>query len=269
MNDKTGGEKTVKKRLLLLLICMLFLLSGYTAEAAKNEEKTTYLFAMDTTMTIRVFGGDDALMQSLQKRVNEIENQVSVTREYSDIYRLNHEGNVAAGPDTETILNRALNICEETEGALDVSIYPVVREWGFTTGEYRVPSPEKLEELLASVDYKKVEPSEDGYHIPDSGGVIVSEALVIPDYAKGNDLYTMGNYQIYSGVRQIVLFKGSFDRAYPQADATEARNILRGILRHEFRHHLEFLGGIHNSSSLEAEDEREKQAYLSRHTKKD
>ena len=102
-----------------------------------------------------------------------------------------------------------------------------------------------------------------------SGGVIVSEALVIPDYAKGNDLYTMGNYQIYSGVRQIVLFKGSFDRAYPQVDATEARNILRGILRHEFRHHLEFLGGIHNSSSLEAEDEREKQAYLSRHTKKD
>ena len=102
-----------------------------------------------------------------------------------------------------------------------------------------------------------------------SGGVIVSEALVIPDYAKGNDLYTMGHYQIYSGVRQIVLFKGSFDRAYPQADATEARNILRGILRHEFRHHLEFLGGIHNSSALEAEDEREKQAYLSRHIKKD
>jgi hypothetical protein len=102
-----------------------------------------------------------------------------------------------------------------------------------------------------------------------SGGVIVSEALVIPDYAKGNDLYTMGHYQIYSGVRQIVLFKGSFDRAYPQVDATEARNILRGILRHEFRHHLEFLGGIHNSSSLEAEGEREKQAYLSRHIKKD
>ena len=102
-----------------------------------------------------------------------------------------------------------------------------------------------------------------------SGGVIVSEALVIPDYAKGNDLYTMGHYQIYSGVRQIVLFKGSFDRAYPQVDATEARNILRGILRHEFRHHLEFLGGIHNSSSLEVEKKKKKQAYLSRHIKKD
>ena len=98
-----------------------------------------------------------------------------------------------------------------------------------------------------------------------SGGVIVSEALVIPDYARGEDLYTMGQYQIYSGIRQIVLFKGSFDQVYPKADAAEARELLRGILRHEFRHHLEFLGGIHNSSSLEAEDERSKQAYLSRH----
>lgn len=102
-----------------------------------------------------------------------------------------------------------------------------------------------------------------------SGGVIVSEALVIPDYARENDLFTMGQYQIYSGVRQIVLFKGSFDRAYPYVDVTEARKLLRGILHHEFRHHLEFLGGIHNSSSLKAEDEREKQAYLSRHAKQE
>ena len=98
-----------------------------------------------------------------------------------------------------------------------------------------------------------------------SGGVIVSEALVIPDYARGNDLYTLGQYQVYAGVRQIVMFKGSFDRLYSQADAAEARELLRGILRHEFRHHVEFLGGLHNSSSLEAEDARRKQAYLAGH----
>ena len=100
-----------------------------------------------------------------------------------------------------------------------------------------------------------------------TGGVIVSEALVIPDYARENDLYTMGQYQVSSGIRQIVMFKGSFDQVYPHADAAEAKALLRGILRHEFRHHLEALGGIRNSSSLEAADEREKQAYLSRHAK--
>lgn len=98
-----------------------------------------------------------------------------------------------------------------------------------------------------------------------TGGVILSEALVIPDYARGNDLYTLGQYQVYYGVRQIVMFKGSFDRLYPNADVAEAREILRGVLRHEFRHHIEFLGGIHNSSSLEAEDERQKRDYLARH----
>ena len=97
-----------------------------------------------------------------------------------------------------------------------------------------------------------------------SGGVIVSNAIVIPDYARDNDLFTLGLYKVFSGVRQIILFKGSFDRAYPQADAEETRSILRGVLRHEFRHHLEFLSGIHDASSLEAEDKREKLAYLSR-----
>jgi len=98
-----------------------------------------------------------------------------------------------------------------------------------------------------------------------TGGVIMSEALVIPDYARDNDIYTLGQYQVCYGVRQIVMFKGSFDRLYPQAGVPEAREILRGVLRHEFRHHLEFLGGIHNSASLEAEDARKKQAYLDRH----
>lgn len=51
-----------------------------------------------------------------------------------------------------------------------------------------------------------------------TGGVIMSVALVIPDYARGNDLYTLGQYQVCYGVRQIVMFKGSFDRLYPQAD---------------------------------------------------
>ena len=100
-----------------------------------------------------------------------------------------------------------------------------------------------------------------------SGGVIVSGALVIPDYAREGDLCTLGLYKVFSGVRQIILYKGSFDRVYPEADAEEARDILRSVLRHEFRHHLEFLGGIHDFSSLEAEDRREKRDYLARRSR--
>ncbi len=126
-----------------------------------------------------------------------------------------------------------------------------------STAEYKKIVSELLDELPAEF-FRDL-----------TGGVIVSEAVIIPDYARGNDICTLGLYKVFSGVRQIILFKGSFDRLYPQADAALAREILRGVLRHEFRHHLEFLGGIHGSSSLEAEDEREKREYLYRHRKQD
>ncbi len=170
----------MKKSILALVMSLVFLMVGCRAEAAKSEEKTAYLFAMDTTMTIRIFGGGDDLLQSLQKRVNGIENQVSVTREGSDIYQLNHAGSVTASPDTEAIMNKALEICRETEGALDISVYPVVREWGFTTGEHQVPSPERLKELLAFVDYKKIESVADGFSIP--AGMAVDLGSVTKGY---------------------------------------------------------------------------------------
>ncbi len=97
-----------------------------------------------------------------------------------------------------------------------------------------------------------------------NGGVIVSEALAIPDYARRGDLFTMGQYLVCAGMRQIVLFKGSFDRVHPGVGPDEAKVLLRGTLRHEFRHHLESLGGVRNSTSLEAEDARKKEAYLRR-----
>ena len=122
-----------------------------------------------------------------------------------------------------------------------------------TTEEYKAIVSDLMDELPEAF-YRNL-----------TGGVIMSEALVIPDYARGNDLYTLGQYQVCYGVRQIVMFKGSFDRLYPNASASEACDILRGVLRHEFRHHIEFLGGIHNSASLEAEDARKKRAYLARH----
>lgn len=139
-----------------MLICLVLLLSGCQVKAVRNEEKTASLFAMDTSMTIRLIGGSEELLSSLQKRVSEVENQVSVTRENSDVYTLNHDHIVSASEDTYAIISRALDLCRETDGALDISVYPVVREWGFTTGAYQVPNAAAIAELLKNVDYNAV-----------------------------------------------------------------------------------------------------------------
>ena len=40
--------------------------------------------------------------------------------------------------------------------ALDVSLYPAIRAWGFTTGDYQVPSEEQLTNLLARVGHSGI-----------------------------------------------------------------------------------------------------------------
>ena len=64
-----------------------------------------------------------------------------------------------------------------------------------------------------------------------SGGVVVSEATVVPDYARGDDLYTMGQYQVTYGMRQIVMYKGSYcfylDEGEPQLRRLYDRLVIR------------------------------------------
>ena len=54
-------------------------------------------------------------------------------------------------------MEQALEICRRTDGALDLSIYPIVRAWGFTTGSYQVPDEETIQSLLPLVDYTQIQ----------------------------------------------------------------------------------------------------------------
>ena len=47
-------------------------------------------------------------------------------------------------------------MAEKTNGALEPTIYPVLREWGFTTGKYQIPDETTIKDLLNYVDYRKV-----------------------------------------------------------------------------------------------------------------
>ena len=140
------------------LLCALLLLPGCAAphsQAQPAAERT--FFAMDTVMTLRLYGGgDEALLKRAEERVRELEGLLSVTGRDSEIHALNRDGAAELSPDTEELLRGALALCARTEGALDLSTYPVLRTWGFTTGEYAVPDGETLAKLLPLVDYTRV-----------------------------------------------------------------------------------------------------------------
>lgn len=153
------------RRVLALALALALLpLSG--CAPAQPLERT--FFAMDTVMTLRLYqGGDEALLDAAQGRVEELEGLLSVTDESSEVRALNRDG-AATGlsPETADLLGAALDLCERTGGALDISTYPVLRAWGFTTGEYAVPSGEDISALLPLVDYTRIELDGDAVLLP-------------------------------------------------------------------------------------------------------
>ena len=127
------------------------------AAADENAEPNSRtVFAMDTVMELSAYGADDALMEAAEQEILGLESRLSVTDAGSEIYALDHNGLAELSPDTTELMQTALEMCERTDGALDVSIYPVLRAWGFTTGSYQVPTQEEIENLLTQVDYRKV-----------------------------------------------------------------------------------------------------------------
>lgn len=147
----------MKLRPLTASLLILCLLSSCAPAAAEN---TATFLAMDTVMSVTVYGPDgDAALEAVEKEIKVLEGLLSVTDEGSEIYAANHSGGkpVTLSPETAELLNAALELCGQTGGALDVTIYPVVRAWGFTTGEYRVPEEAELARLLERVDYTRVE----------------------------------------------------------------------------------------------------------------
>ena len=121
----------------------------------KKQLTRVSFFAMDTVMDLAVYGSASVLEEA-EALVFSLEKEFSVTDPGSEIFALNAAGSAELGADASELIRTALEYCAITDGALDISIYPVVRAWGFTTGEYRVPSSDELAALLSSVDYTKI-----------------------------------------------------------------------------------------------------------------
>lgn len=99
-----------------------------------------------------------------------------------------------------------------------------------------------------------------------NGGISLVEGEVLSPYAIDGDLYVLGAYHTGGGLgRYITIHYGSFIRVYGHLSAVQAKEKLRKILRHEFRHHVESLAGEHG---LEYEDELFMRKYYMRKAKR-
>ena len=145
----------MKNWLSAALLSAAFLLTGCSGAPAQEPETATF-FAMDTAMDFTVYG-DAALLDEAETLIGSLEEQVSVTDEHSNIYAIDHTGSGSLSGNAAELMAQALELCRRTGGALDISVYPIVRAWGFTTGSYQVPDEETIQSLLPLVDYTQIQ----------------------------------------------------------------------------------------------------------------
>lgn len=140
------------RRLLVPLLMLCLLISCAPAE------HTASFLAMDTVMSVTVYGSNGQAAEAAAEEIKALERLFSVTDKSSEIYAANHSGgrSVTVSDDTAALLSRALELCGETEGAMDVTVYPAVRAWGFTTDTYQVPPKNVLDELIKQIDFTRI-----------------------------------------------------------------------------------------------------------------
>lgn len=149
----------MRKRIITGFIASTVLLTACGKKPVENKQDSRSFFAMDTYMTVTVYGEDTkAALDKAEEKVAELERLWSVTDENSEIYAVNHsDGNsVSVSLETSELLGFSLDISAMTDGALDCTMYPVLTEWGFTTGDYKIPSDENIAELLEKTGYQKI-----------------------------------------------------------------------------------------------------------------
>ena len=147
------------KRFACLILAALMALS--LAACGTQKRETLELFAMDTYMTFVAIGdGADDVLADLSRTVNTLESSLSRTVDTSEVSRLNRDGSAVWDEDGAQLLSWALQHSQETDGAFDITIAPLVELWGITSDSPRVPSQAEIDALLPLVGYEHVHQSE-------------------------------------------------------------------------------------------------------------
>lgn len=136
------------KRIIFITTVLALFLWGCGSES--NDKKSSDIFAMDTYMNMQVYGENaDIALDKAEKEIYRLEKLFSVTDDSSEVYKINNSGGkkIEISEDVRRIIEFSEDMRVKTDGSFDIRIYPLLKEWGFTTGEYKIPKISRIAEL--------------------------------------------------------------------------------------------------------------------------
>ena len=125
----------------------------------ETRETQREVFAMDTVMTLTAYGKNaDAGLNAAQSIILSMDAALDPQLDTSTTYAINHalgSSTVVTGQIAQ-MLSTAHTVYKQTEGALDLTLYPLVKRWGFEDGKYYVPTAEEIAEDLSRTCFNQL-----------------------------------------------------------------------------------------------------------------
>ena len=171
-----------KSILCLLLVFTLAL--GLTACGA-GKQVTEEFTAMNALIDITAYGSHaEKGVVDAKSAFTSMEALLDPELETSKIYAINHAdgATVTVNAQIAGMIQTAQKVSESTDGALDITLYPLVKAWGFVGDQFSVPDDATIDALLQNTGMDKVTISPDqensGYMVSVPTGTEISLAAV-------------------------------------------------------------------------------------------
>ena len=166
------------KNFTCICICIAILLGVFSGCKGEENISTETVYAMDTIMNLTVYGDNaDECIEACKVELKRLEKLLSFTNPNSDVSIINSHLEQSVSSETVSILKKAFEISDLTNGYFDITVGNLVKAWGFTQDKQEVPSEETINSLLSGVEYKNVKILNNTVSIPentaiDLGGIV-------------------------------------------------------------------------------------------------
>ncbi len=143
------------KRIFLLIFCLALLLTG----CGKEIKSESTIFAMDTVMTLEVWGEDaENATTQLAKRINATERTWSTTQTNSLISRMNRGEIQSLSEDEAALVTKVESLAERTHYAFNPRLRSLSLAWGFYHSEnqdanFELPTESEIAAAIAEAQW--------------------------------------------------------------------------------------------------------------------
>lgn len=153
---KTNGKINIK--FIVKALFLLFLVIG-TILIIRHQHRMPYQknsgFVFGTVYNI-TYQYDNDLKTDIEKVLKDVDNSLSPFNDSSIISRINRNEDVRPDEMFTDVFTLAQAIAEETDGAFDITVAPLVNVWGFGFKNGTEPTSRVIDSLRAFVGYEKV-----------------------------------------------------------------------------------------------------------------